>query len=142
MHVSPRGVAGCLSFFRFTCLHLKGLRPVSVPPHPDSCCQLSDFGIYATLVGGASGLSFVCLICVSLISGAETFSSFDWWFGFLSCELPLSPQPCFPGLLVWFLLICGSSNPGSVATTFCQLAACLFTLLMELFEAQGFYIII
>lgn len=92
--------------------------------------------------GGASGLSFVCLICVSLISGAETFSSFDWWFGFLSCELPLSPQPCFPGLFVWFLLICGSSNPGSVATTFCQLAACLFTLLMELFEAQGFYIII
>lgn len=73
--------------------------------------------------------------------GLKHFHHLTGGLGFLSCELPLYPQPCFPGLFVWFLLICGSSNPGSVATAFCQLVACLFTLLMELFEAQGFYIV-
>lgn len=60
---------------------------------------------------------------------------------FLFYELPLYPRPCFLGLFV-FLMICRNSNPRSVATIFCQLVACLFTLFMESFEAQGFYILI
>lgn len=72
---------------------------------------------------------------MSLISEAETFSSFYWSFAFpllwIASVFPGLFVSCFPGLFVSFLLICDSSDPGSVSTICCPLVACLFTLFME-----------
>lgn len=78
-------------------------------------------------------------ICMSLISGAETFSLLTGPLDFPSCELPLCPWPVLLLGCLSFLLICGSFSSGSVAI-FCQLVAYLFTLFMESFDVQGFYI--
>lgn len=97
--------------------HLRGW-PVSVVSNPDPRWQLSDFGTHATLMGATKCLLFEFLICVFLITEAETFSSFHWSFGF---TLLLYFLVCVCVFFSWFLSICGSSDPGSVATISCQL---------------------